>query len=137
MESRLEISLDEYQKAIRIEALTMSEMIRRQILPSSLRFSSALASSVKAKEDIGVKCSADSNLCQSVSSLSDDLLRKCDELDECIISTPDDIKEAAFHAADKIIAKMNEARRICDSLETMCDKSYWPLPTYSEILSYV
>ena len=137
MESRLEISLDEYQKAIRIEALTMSEMIRRQILPSSLRFSSALASSVKAKEEVGVKCSADRNLCQSVSSLSDDLLRKCDELDECIRSTPDDIKEAAFHAADKIIAKMNEARRICDSLETMCDKSYWPLPTYSEILSYV
>ena len=137
MESRLEISLDEYQKAIHIEAVTMTEMLRRQILPSSLKFSSSLASSVQLKESIGVRADADKALCAKVSALCDELLVKTDELDECIASSPAETEKAAFHAADSIIPAMEAARKICDTLECLTDKSYWPVPTYSEILFYV
>ena len=137
MESRLEISLDEYQKAIHIEAVTMSEMLRRQILPSSLRFTSSLASSVQVKGSIGVAANADKDLCAEASTLCDELLVKIDELDECVAKGPQQTEKAAFYAADKIIPAMENARRICDRLECIVDKSCWPVPTYSEILFYV
>ena len=137
MESRLEISLDEYQKAIHIEAVTMSEMLRRQILPSALRFTSSLASSVQVKGSIGVTANADKDLCAEASALCDELLVKIDELDECVAKGPQQTEKAAFYAADKIIPAMENARRICDRLECIVDKSYWPVPTYSEILFYV
>ena len=137
MDSRLEISLDEYQKAIHIEAVTLIEMLRRQIIPASLRFSSSLASSVQTKEAIGVAANADKVLCAKVSSLCDGLLLKTDELDECVASCPQETPLAAFHAADRIIPAMTEARKLSDELEKVVDKSFWPVPTYSEILFYV
>ena len=137
MESRLEISLDEYQKAIHIEAVTMIEMLRRQILPSALRFSASLASSVKMKEGIGVAARADKALCEEVSALSDELLQRVDELDGCVAASPEDTEEAAFYAADIIIPAMEEARAVSDRLEAITDRSFWPIPTYSEILFYV
>ena len=137
MESRLEISLDEYQKAIHIEAVTMSEMLRRQILPASLRFSASLASSVQAKESIGVPAAADKALCVNVSTLCNELSASIDDLDECIAACPADTEKAAFYAADRIIPAMEEARKLSDSLEVLADKSVWPVPTYSEILFYV
>ena len=136
MESRLEISLDEYQKAIHIEAVTMSEMLRRQILPACLRFSAALASAVQCKEGIGVSADADRAVCEKVSALCGELLRKTDALDACVAQSPADTEQAAFYAADTIIPAMEEARRVSDSLETCTDKSFWPVPTYSEILFY-
>lgn len=137
MESRLEISLDEYKKAIHIEALTMIEMLRRQILPSAMRFCSSLASSLEVKERNGLHVNADKLLCLKLSALCDDLLAKTDELDECVSACPSEVESAAFYAADKIIVKMEEAREISDELEKMTDKSFWPIPTYSEILFYV
>ena len=137
MESRLEISLDEYKKAIHIEAMTMIEMLRRQILPSAMRFCSYLASSLEVKERNGLHVNADKLLCLKLSALCDDLLAKTDELDECVSACPSEVESAAFYAADKIIVKMEEARKISDELEKMTDKSFWPIPTYSEILFYV
>ena len=136
MESRLEISLDEYRKAIHIEAMTMIEMIRRQILPASLRFSSSLASSVQLKDGIGVAANADKALCAKASALCDELLLKTDELEECIAGEPQDAQEAAFYAADRVIPAMEAARAACDRLEAIVDRSFWPIPTYSEILFY-
>ena len=129
-------SLDEYRKAIHIEAMTMIEMIRRQILPASLRFSSALASSVQLKDGIGVAANADKALCARASALCDVLLLKTDELEECIAGEPQDAQEAAFYAADRVIPAMEAARVACDRLEAIVDRSFWPIPTYSEILFY-
>ena len=136
MESRLEISLDEYQKAIHIEASTMLEILRRQVLPAVLRFSSSLASSVQVKKEIGVTSEADKALCSSVSSLANELLSKCDELDKRIAESPEGTEKAAFYAADCIIPLMEDARGLSDKLESITDKSYWPFPTYSDILFY-
>ena len=54
-----------------------------------------------------------------------------------LAGTPAETEKAAFYAADEIIPKMEEARKLSDELETVTDKSYWPIPTYSEILFYV
>ena len=137
MESRLEISLDEYQKAIHIEAVTMIEMLRRQILPAALRFTSSLASSIEVKERIGVAANADKALCARLNTLCDGLLLKTDELDECVAASPAKTEKAAFYAADRIIPAMEEARKLSDSIEALTDKSCWPVPTYSDILFYV
>ncbi len=137
MESRLEISLDEYQKAIHIEAATMIEMLRRQIMPASLRFSSSLASSAKTKESIGISADAERALCMKVSSLCNELMLRTENLDRCISESPEGTEAAAFYAADKIIPAMEAARKASDSLEAISDKEFWPVPTYSEILFYV
>ena len=137
MESREEISLEEYQKAIHIEAMTMLEMLKRQILPAALKFSSFLSSSIDEKKRIDMPSDAESALCRKVSLLSNELLGKIEELEECVDATPSDAKEAAFHAADRIIPLMEDARKVSDSLEAVTDKSFWPIPTYSDILFYV
>ena len=137
MESREEISLEEYQKAIHIEAMTMLEMLKRQILPAGLKFSSFLSSSIDEKKRIDMPSDAESALCRKVSLLSNELLGKIEELEECVDATPSDAKEAAFHAADRIIPLMEDARKVSDSLEAITDKSFWPIPTYSDILFYV
>ena len=137
MESRLEISLDEYRKAVHIEAVTMLELLRRQILPASLRFSASEASSVQLKNGIGVASDADRALCERSSALCDELLHRIDDLDECVASGPEDTVESAFYAADRIIPAMEAARKASDALESIVDRSFWPIPTYSEILFYV
>ena len=70
-------------------------------------------------------------------SKCDSLLLKADELEECVAASPEEARDAAFHAADRIIPLMEEARKLSDGLETVVDKSFWPVPTYSEILFYV
>ena len=137
MESRLEISLDEYQKALHIEASTMLEMLRRQILPAAMRFSAFLASSIQTKESIGMSAGAENALGEKVSALSDELLARIEELERLSSGFPSDAEEAAFYAADSVIPAMEAARRACDSLEAITDKSFWPIPTYSDILFYV
>ncbi len=137
MESRLEISLDEYQKALHIEASTMLEMLRRQILPAAMRFSAFLASSIQTKESIGMSTGAENALGEKVSALSDELLARIEELERLSSGFPSDAEEAAFYAADSVIPAMEAARRACDSLEAITDKSFWPIPTYSDILFYV
>ena len=137
MESRLEISLDEYQKALHIEASTMLEMLRRQMLPAAMRFSAFLASSIQTKESIGMSACAENALGEKVSALSDELLARIEELERLSSGFPSDAEEAAFYAADSVIPAMEAARRVCDSLEAITDKSFWPIPTYSDILFYV
>ena len=62
--------------------------------------------------------------------------RPVHELEECIAGEPQDAQEAAFYAADRVIPAMEAARVACDRLEAIVDRSFWPIPTYSEILFY-
>ena len=72
-----------------------------------------------------------------MSALSDELLTRIEELERLSSGFPSDAEEAAFYAADSVIPAMEAARRACDSLEAITDKSFWPIPTYSDILFYV
>ena len=136
LKSREEVLIDEYRKQVRIEALTMLEMIRKQIVPASISYSSKLAESVASKKEIGLDASAELELCRSITNDISALLSFADKLDEDVRKTPEDVYEAARYSADVLIPDMDSSRGIADHLETVVDKKEWPMPTYSDILFY-
>ncbi len=137
MRSRMEISLDEYQKQIHIEASVMLEMVKRSILPAVLGFSAELAAAAKTKTGLSINADAEMTLAKGISEEASLLMKASDELDEALKEIPSSTYEAARYAADKIIPTMDKVRAFSDKLETITDKRSWPFPTYSDILFYV
>ena len=133
----MEITLEEYQKVIHIEAAAMSEMLHREVLPACIRYSSRLADDVLMKERIGIEDESVRELCRKTTMLVSELTDAVTALDDVSSKTSDDAEEAARYAVDRIVPVMGKAREISDKLETIVDKSFWPMPTYSEILFYV
>ena len=138
MESREEALLEEYYKTLHIEALTMSDMVREEILPACVAYEKDLADTVKVKKDAGVAGGMEAGLLGRVSALTEELYTKCSELDQAVADAPkDDSKKTVNYYHDVILAKMDEARAPADQLEMLVGKKYWPFPTYSDILFYV
>ena len=134
--SRMEIGLDEYQKIIHIEAGAMLEMLRRQIIPASIRFAKDVAQSVSIKASLGLDAKGEKELVRKLTSLTDSILEEVDKLDILNQKGQDEVYAAARFCADEVIPQMAKCRALSDSLETMVDKTYWPIPTYSDILFY-
>ena len=137
MESRMEIGLEEYRKAIQIEAAVMLEMLKRQILPSAVAFSKDVTLSISAKDSIGIPANGERSLCTKLSSDIDSLYERIGILEKDLSDVPSGIYESARWCADKVVASMEACREKADDLERIVDKSYWPVPTYSDILFYV
>ena len=138
MESREEALLEEYYKTLHIEALTMSDMVREEILPACVAYEKDLADTVKVKKDAGVAGGMEAGLLGRVSALTEELYTKCSELDQAVADAPkDDSKKTVNYYHDVILAKMDEVRASADQLEMLVGKKYWPFPTYSDILFYV
>lgn len=135
--SRQEIGLEEYQKIIHVEAETMLEILNRQIVPSCMSFSRDIASGAAVKEEIGIDASCEVALAKEVSELTASLIASSKALEEASKKVPAGAAEGASYAADAVIPAMEKARSYADRLETMVDKDYWPMPTYSDILFYV
>ena len=139
--SRYEIQLDSYAKLIDVEAKTMARMARREILPASIGYSDELANGLSAKAAIGIDITktADKRLIDKLIALNDKLLKATEKLEKDIktsSSMKDALKLARYHR-DAMIPDMDKLRAIADELETLVDKTYWPFPTYTEILSSV
>ena len=139
--SRYEIQLDSYAKLIDVEAKTMARMARREILPASIGYSDELANGLSAKAAIGIDIAktADKRLIDKLIALNDKLLKATEKLEKDIktsSSMKDALKLARYHR-DAMIPDMDKLRAIADELETLVDKTYWPFPTYTEILSSV
>lgn len=139
--SRYEIQLDSYAKLIDVEAKTMARMARREILPASIGYSDELANGLSAKAAIGIDIAktADKRLIDKLIALNDKLLKATGKLEKDIktsSSMKDALKLARYHR-DAMIPDMDKLRAIADELETLVDKTYWPFPTYTEILSSV
>ncbi len=137
MESRMEIGLEEYRKAIQIEASAMLEMLKRQVVPSAIAFSKDVALSIEAKDSIGISAKGERSLCAELSSDIDSLYERIRVLEKDLSEVPSGIYESARWCADRILASMDACREKADDLERIVDKSYWPVPTYSDILFYV
>lgn len=139
--SRYEIQLDSYAKLIDVEAKTMARMARREILPASIGYSDELANGLSAKAAIGIDIAktADKRLIDKLIALNDKLLKATGKLEKDI-KTSSSMKDAlmlARYHRDAMIPDMDKLRAIADELETLVDKTYWPFPTYTEILSSV
>ncbi len=136
--SRCEIMLDSYCKVLHIEALTMLEMARKEIMPAVVTYTNEVAKSVKLKKEIGIAGENDASLrlCQKLSQLSDELYAKTETLDSAVVGLDHSVSslEASAYCRDELVPAMNALRAVADELETIVAEKYWPYPTYSELL---
>ena len=136
--SRCEIMLENYCKVLHIEALTMLEMARKEILPAVISYTNEVAKNVKLKKEIGVCSDNDASLalCRRLASLTDALYAKTAELDSTVVGVDhtDNSLEASAYCRDRLVPAMNSLRSVADELETIVSEEYWPYPTYSELL---
>ncbi len=134
--ARHEIHMEAYCKIINIEGLTSVDMFLHQILPAAIGYTKSLCDSVVVKKQLGVPCSAENDLIKILSSTTDAAYAKCTKLKEDLLHTPQGIEEALAYYHDVIVSDMQALRSDADVLEQLTDKSFWPYPTYSDLLFY-
>ncbi|MBQ2813317.1 MAG: glutamine synthetase III [Clostridia bacterium] len=136
--SRCEIMLDSYCKVLHIEALTMLEMAKKEIMPAVLSYTNEVAKSVKLKKDIGIiaEDNATLRLCTKLNDLYNKLYRRTDALESAVagLDRTGDSLEASSYCRDMLVPAMNKLRSVADELETIVAEKYWPYPNYSELL---
>lgn len=134
--SRYEINMEEYTKIINIEALTMLDMAKKDILPSVSRFTKTLLETISSKKALGIDASYEEGFVQKISSKLKEAYTALEDLDSKTktFSEIEDFEKAAFYVRDKIIPAMDALREPCDVMETLTDASEWPFPTYGKLL---
>ena len=141
LHSRYEILLENYSKTVNIEALTMVDMARKEILPAVEGYTKSLAETLAAKKAAvaGLPCKYETATIAKLSELSDEIADATADLDSEIakFQAIEDVTEAANDIRDVILGKMDALRAVCDEAETITAKEFWPFPTYSDILFYV
>ncbi len=139
LHSRCEILLDNYCKVLHIEALTMLEMSKKEIIPavsSYLKDMSATATAVKAVV-ADADCSMQESIIQKVAALSGSLYKKTEALNAAVLNTKnheENIEDRAQYYKNYIFPGMQELRAVADELETLVGEEYWPFPTYGDLL---
>ena len=141
MESRYEVEMEHYAKIINIEALTMLEMARKQLLPAVNSYMSEVANTAASKlavsEDISVRSETKTltRLSNDADAMSDAIDSLQDAVDATKALSTESEKAVAFH--DNVLPAMDALRAAADDAETVCGEDYWPLPSYSKMLYYV
>lgn len=134
--ARHEIHMESYCKIVNIEALTSVDMVLHQILPAALAYSKSLSDGIISKTSAGISCKADTALAKRLSEASDSLYDNCEKLRADLAAVPKDVNDAVAYYHDVIVSGMELVRQDADLLEQLTDKSYWPYPTYSDLLFY-
>ena len=141
MHSRYEVELEHYSKIINIEALTMLEMARKQLLPAVNAYMSEVANTAASKlavsESISVRSETKTlgRLSADADAMSDAIDALQDAVDAAKALPSESEKAVAFH--DNVLPAMDTLRAAADDAETLCGEDYWPLPSYSKMLYYV
>ena len=136
LHSRYEISMENYVRTVRIEALTMVDMARKEILPSVVRYCGDLSSALNAKKAAApeLACGYETRQVKRLSVLIDGIDDATEVLERSVLALEGDNTKQAFHIRDDVLCKMAELRALCDEAETMTAASYWPFPTYGDLL---
>ena len=138
LESRCEIMLENYCKTIVIEANTMVDMVKREIIPAVEAYAMELARTASAKKrvDETLACRYESGLIKKLSTLTDQMAVRTDALETALIELQDvkDIVAQSYQIRDTVLTRMQELRIACDEAETVTAKKYWPFPTYGDLL---
>ncbi|MDY2743007.1 MAG: glutamine synthetase III [Eubacteriales bacterium] len=136
--SRYEITLDNYCKTVKIEALTMVDMARKEILPAVEAYAKELSDAYIAKSAVipGIAGKYEKGVIAKLSTLADEIDSAAAALDAAVIrfNAISDITEASCMIRDVILQKMAELRVVCDEAETVTAEKYWPFPTYDKLL---
>ena len=139
MHSRYEILLDNYCKTLNIEALTMIDMAKKQILPAVFSYLKDLSGTAAQKKAISadISCEPEESLIRKISSLAACFYKKTEALESALLDAKNfegDLQKEADHYKGDVFTAMQEMRLSADELETLLGKSYWPFPSYSDLL---
>ena len=141
MQSRYEVEMEHYSKIINIEALTMLEMARKQLLPAVNAYMSEVANTAASKLAVSERISvrSETKTLEKLSSDADAMSDAIDTLQDAVNTAKalptESEKAVAFH--DNVLPVMYALRAAADDAETICGEDYWPLPSYSKMLYYV
>ena len=136
LHARYEILQENYRKVVRIEALTMIDMARKDILPAVSRYGAALATALEAKQRVGVNDTYERESAAQISSLTGEMYEKLLHLErelDTLAAVCDSAEQSMFYK-ERILPAMAELRRAGDALESVTAAEYWPFPTYGELL---
>ena len=138
LRSRCEITLENYCKTVLIEANTMVDMAKKQILPAVEGYAAELAGAAAAKKAVApeVSCGYESRLIGKLSFLTDQIADKTEELENVILEVKEksEVTDQAYAIRDTMLGKMAQLRAVADEAETITAEKYWPFPTYGELL---
>ena len=138
LRSRYEIMLENYCKTVCIEAQTMSDMVRKQILPAVESYAADTAAAASAKKllDEDISCCYERKLVRKLSSLVDCIDERTDSLDAVTarLKTISDVTKQAMFIRDELLPKMSQLRAAADEAEIMTAETYWPFPSYGDLL---
>ena len=139
MHSRYEILLDNYCKTLNIEALTMIDMAKKQVLPAVFSYLKDLSGTATQKKAISadIPCEPEESLIRKISSLAACFYKKTEALESALLDARNfegDLQKEADHYKGDVFTAMQEMRLSADELETLLGKSYWPFPSYSDLL---
>lgn len=135
--SRRDIMLENYVKAVNIEALTMIDMARKEIIPAVTKFTADTASAVAVKNEVvSVACKYEKRLITLLSDLIDEMDEAASALEGAVaeLKTYDEAVAASEFVRDSILPKMDTLRAAADKAETVTAEDYWPFPTYDKLL---
>ena len=136
VQARYEIHAENYAAVTSIEAKTMADMIRRQILPVVSAFGAELCERMWKKQQMGVSSGYETGTAKAVSALTEELYAACGQLEADIAAIPADATEAMGYCHRNLVPGMARARKAADELEGLLPKESWPFPVYGDILFY-
>ena len=138
IESRYEITLENYCKTVNIEGLTMVDMARKEIIPAVEKYVADIATAYSAKKNsvAGISVKYEEEMLKKLSVLVDEMDAAVKELELALVkyNTITDITEASEDIRDDVLPKMSVLRIACDEAETITSEEYWPFPTYGDLL---
>ena len=134
--ARNDIHMDSYCKIVNIEAKTSVDMVLHQILPAAVSYTNTLCDTIMKKQSVGATCKAEKELVSVLSGSTDALYDLAQQLKEALKKVPAERVQAIAYYHDEISPLMEKLRTEADILEQNTDKSYWPYPTYSDLLFY-
>ena len=138
MRSRCEVHLENYCKVIRIEALTMAEMVRKDIIPAAYTYLKRLSETAVAVKTAcpELDCAMEINMLKYLRTLTDSLYVNINRLEGILTEAEEcgSAEDAALYYRDKVLPVMGELRSAADEIERFVGEKYWPYPTYGELL---
>ena len=132
--ARAEIHIENYTTVLSIEARTMADMLRRQILPAVSGYAAELCERGWKKEQMGVGHKADDVIARELGQLTDKLFAATEKLERDLSRIPADAKKAMAFSHANLVPDMEKARTLADRLETLTPRDCWPFPVYSDLL---
>ncbi len=136
--SRYEILLENYSKTINIEALTMLDMAKKQLLPATIEYTRMICDALAAKKclDLDLDLTVETELAKKLSCMEAQFASAVSKLESDIITAKgiSDILENAQYYHDPVFADMQALRAVADEIETIVGEDYWPIPTYTDLL---